>query len=310
MKPPIGFVLVTYDRPEQTIHLCHRLNAMFGDPPIVIHHDYGQSNLDRSALPGNVGVVEKWHRTGWGSIAVIDAQLSALRQLYDTADPDWFVLLSTADYPIQTADRILEDLRSADVDAFFDLRPIHDLGQRYVNEGHGELAFNHPRYPQCAFNRYVALPLISVKMARRIRQPNEAWVWKNKALIRRFTPFDDTLGCFAGDGWFTANRRVARFLTEESPLWQKLHRHFASRSVPEEAFFHTLLGNTPGFRLSPDNLRYTDWKGCYAHPRTLGHADFPRLLASGKHFARKFPFEPDMLHDLDRAVAAKLPVLS
>ncbi len=305
MKPPIGFALVTHNRPEQILHLCRRLNRMFGDPPIAIHHDYGQSDLDRSALPGNVSVVEKWYRTGWGSIAVVDAQLAAIRQLYDTADPEWFVLLSTTDYPIQTADRILDDLRRADVDAFFDMRPIHDLGQRYVNEGHGELAFNHPRYPQGAFNRYVALPLISVKMARRIRQPNEAWVWKNKALIRRFTPFDGTLQCFAGDAWITANRRVARFLLEESPLWQKLHRHFTSRSIPEEAFYHTLLGNTPGFRLSPDNLRYTDWKGCYAHPRTLGRADFPRLLASGKHFARKFPFEPDMLHDLDEAVAAK-----
>ncbi len=306
MKPPIGFVIVTYNRPEQTMHLCQRLNEMFGAPPIVVHHDYGQCDLNRSALPGNVSVVEKWLGTGWGSLAVVDAQLSAIRQLYDIADPDWFVPLSTFDYPIQTADRILEDLRTAEVDAFFDLRPIHDLGQRYVNEGLGELAFNHPRYSQGAFNRYVALPIISVKTARRLRQPNEAWVWKNKTLIRRFTPFDGTLQCYGGDSWFTANRRVARFFLDESSLWQRLHKHFENRSIPEEAFYHTLLGNTSGFRLSPENLRYTDWKGCYAHPRTLGREDFPRLLASPKHFARKFPFDPDMLHELDTAVAGKL----
>ena len=306
MKPPIGFVIVTYNQPEQTLHLCRRLSEMFGDPPIAIHHDYSQSNLDRTPFPANVRFVDQWRNTSWGSLAVVDAQLSAIRLLYDTADPDWFVPLSTFDYPIQTAERILDDLTSAEVDAFFDLRPIRDLGQPFRNEGLGELAFKHPRYSQGAFNRYVAIPLISVKMARRLKQPNEAWVWKNKFLIRHLTPFNGSLQCFGGDSWFTASRKVARFfLDDANPLWQKLHKHFNSRSIPEEAFYHTLLGNTPQFRLAPDNLRYTDWKGCYAHPRTLGRADFPRLLVSTQHFARKFPWDPDLLRELDAAVAAR-----
>ena len=305
MKPTVGFVMLTHNRPEQTINLCRRLAEMFDAPPVVIHHDFGQCQLDRTALPAGVSLVENWRPTGWGSIAVVDAQLSAIRQLYDTADPDWFISLSTSDYPIQTAERILADLEATRVDAFFDMRPIHDLGQRYVNEGLGELAFNHPRYSQCAFNRYVALPVISVKVARRLRQPNEAWVWKNKAMIRRFTPFGGAVECYAGDAWITARRSVARFLLDETPLWKRLHHHFRNRSIPEEAFYHTLLGNSRDFRVDPDNLRYTDWKGCYAHPRTLGREDFSRLLASGKHFARKFPYDPGLLDELDRAVGEK-----
>ncbi len=111
--------------------------------------------------------------------------------------------------------------------------------------------------------------------------------------------------CFGGDAWFTANRRVMHLLIEETPFWRKLYDHFKSRSIPEESFYHTLLGNSPGFQLLDDNLRYADWRGCYAHPRTLGKDDFPRLLGSSKHFARKFPFDPVLLAGLDAAVSKK-----
>ena len=278
---------------------------MFAAPPIAIHHDHSQSALDQRLFPPNVHFVKQWIRTGWGSMTVVDAQLSAIRLLYQVADPDWFIPLSSADYPIQTAEQILLDLNRSDIDAFFDLQPIRDLGQRYINEGLGELSFKHPRYSQGAFNRYVAIPLISPKLARKIKQPNEAWVWKSRFLIKHLTPFDGTLQCYGGDFWFTASRRVAKFLLEETDSWRTLHRHFRTRGIPEESFYHTLLGNSPDFRLCPDNCRYTDWRGCYAHPRTLNRADLPRLIESTHHFARKFAFDPEFSREIDAAVAAK-----
>ena len=106
----------------------------------------------------------------------------------------------------------------------------------------------------------------------------------------------------------TLRRRAAQVLLEKTPLWQRLHRHYSSRTLPEESFYQTLLENTPGLHLSPKNLRYTDWRMQYAHPRTLGREDFPRLLASSDHFARKFPLDQLLLADLDRAVAAAGPL--
>ena len=305
MKPTVGFILVTYSQPQQTLGLCRKLGEMFGDPPIAVHHDFSQCALDTSAFPPFVSFVKQWRRTGWGSMSVVNGQLAAMRLLQEKADPDWCTNLSSSDYPIQTAERILEDLRTPGIDAFWVLRPVEDQGQKFLNEGLGELTFDHPRYAQSAFNRYVAIPLLSPKMARKLRQPCEAWVLKSRALIKRWTPFDGSLRCFGGDAWFTANRRVLRVLLEPTPLWQRLYAHFRSRSIPEESFYHTLLGNTPGLRLATDNLRYTDWRGCYAHPRILGREDFPRLLRSTHHFARKFAFDPELFADLDAAVTAK-----
>lgn len=307
MKPPIGFVLVTYNNAEQTLFLCERLNAMFANPPIVIHHDFSQTPLNTGLFSKNVRFVENWLRTAWGSLMVTDAQLLALRTLYATSDPDWFVPLSTTDYPIQTAAFILEDLFREDFDAYLDSRPARNLGRLVRDQPLGELSFRHPIWPQLAYNRYVAIPIFSRTMAKRLHIACETFCLPFPFLIRKFTPFSGSIECHGGDSWFTANRRVAHVLFEETPLWRELHDHFSKRIVPEESFYHTLLANTPGFKISPDNKRYTDWRGCYAHPRTLNRGDFPRLLASTHHFARKFAFDPDMLRDLDEAVAHKDP---
>ena len=305
MDPVIGFVIVTFSQPTQLLHLCRRLGEMFGDPPIAVHHDFSQCDLDVTQFPSCVSFVRRWVRTGWGSMSVVDAQLAAMRLLCEKANPEWCTNLSGSDYPIQTRERILEDLHRTNVDAFFNLRAVEDRGERFVNAGLGELAFDHPRYSQSAFNRYVAIQLLSPKLAHKLKQPCEAWVLRSKYLIRRLTPFGVSLRCFGGDGWFTANRRVMRMFMEQTPLWQQLYEHYKTRSLPEESFFHTLLGNSPGYQLSDNNLRYADWRGCYAHPRVLGRKDFPRLLSSSKHFARKFPFDPLLLAELDTAVAAR-----
>ncbi len=306
MKPPVGFVIVTYNSPEQTLILCERLNVMFDDPPIVIHHDFSQGPLRTAVFPRNVRFVEKWRRTRWGSITVVDAQLSALRLLYAAEDPDWFVPLSSFDYPIQTSERILHDLESSEFDGFMDSRRIKDPGTPFVHERLGELSFRHPRYHQFAFNRYVAIPMLSDRLAKRLGTPVERWVLRSPVLTERLTPFRGSFHCYGGDSWFTGNRRIAELLLTETPLWRELHDHYASRSVPEESFYHTLIGNTKGYKMSPRCLRYTDWRNCYAHPRTLGVEDLPRLLASNDHFARKFPCDPALLKRVDAAVSQKI----
>jgi len=305
MKPPIGFVLVTYNAPEQTLFLCGRLNAMFDKPPIVIHHDFSKNPLNTAPFPANVQFTEKWLETGWGSLTVINAQLLALRQLYKNSDPDWFVPLSSSDYPIQTAETILSDLFENDFDAYMDSRRLENRWLLVRDRGLGEQSFRHPVWTQLAFNRYVAMPVFSQKMARRFHLAHETLALPFDFLVKRFTPFHGSVVCHGGDSWFTANRRVAHLLMDETPFWKELQQHYRKRHIPEESFHHTLLANSPGFKVSPDNKRYTDWRGCYAHPRTLTSEDFPRLLNSTHHFARKFAFAPEVLRDLDKAVAHK-----
>jgi hypothetical protein len=70
MSVKIGFGILTYNAPGQLLRLVKTLNAMFGDPPIVCHHDFSKSSLDEALFPRNVRFVHPHIVTGWGDITV------------------------------------------------------------------------------------------------------------------------------------------------------------------------------------------------------------------------------------------------
>ena len=79
-----------------------------------------------------------------------------------------------------------------------------------------------------------------------------------------------------------------------------LGQHLEERWCSDETFFQTVICNLPGLRLSQGNRRYIDWSEGQAHPKMLGLADMPAIMASGAHFARKFAPGDAALDELDR----------
>ena len=72
----------------------------------------------------------------------------------------------------------------------------------------------------------------------------------------------------------------------------------------DEAYFHTVLGNTTGLTFAPGDARYIRWTQGEAHPEVLTAADLGGMVASGAHFGRKF----DEL--VDSSVLDRLDVIS
>jgi hypothetical protein len=301
VKPPIGFVLATHANPAQILFLCEQLSARFDRPPISIHHDFGQTPLNTALFPTNVHFVEDWVKTRWGGFGVVEGEFRALRQLYQKDDPDWFFNISSADHPIKTAKQILDELYSNPYDAYIDTREIRYCRLPVPPEGWGDQNFIAPAWVTLAFERYMAIGFGYYKLATRMGWRKKAIYLRGSFFVRNFTPFDGSLKCFAGDHWFTANREAAEAILADSDSNRRLYAHFRRRPNSDEAIFQTILGNT-ALRLSTDNKRYTDWRGCTNHPRTLTEADFPALFASGDYFARKFDFNPDLLHKLNQRI--------
>lgn len=302
MRPPIGFTLTTHANPAQIQFLCAQLNSRFDRPPISIHHDFGQAPLNPAEFPPNVSFVKDWLTTGWGRSSALKGEVRALRDLRKRGDPDWLVNLTGSDFPIKPAGVILDELYSGGFDAYIDHRQIGYSRVPMPPEGLGADNFSHPAWKTLAFERYMAIGFGFYKLATRMGWKRKAIYLRSNRLIRRFTPFDGNIGCFAGDHWFVASRKAADALLEDSETNRKLTAHFDRRPNSDEAFYQTLLCNAPGLRLSPASKRYSDWTGCWSHPRTLTEADFPALLASGDFFARKFDFDPELLEELNRRI--------
>lgn len=288
----IGFVLVTHDRPARIRRLADRLIGSFGDA-IVCHHDFSQCPLPEGYLPKEVRFVHPHHATRWGTFGPVRAILARLKELYDHPNsPDWFVLLSGADYPIKAGAVIREELCRGNYDACLH----HEL----IDPGAWGRDWHRLCHWRYFFGRRVRVP--------RIRAGRLRWDYKRLELGRfpgLTSPFTEQFRCFAGETWFSANRQTVEYILNVSTSNSGLHRHFKRCPIPAESYFQCILGNARDIRIANDCKRYIDWSLGGPHPKTLTAADLPMLLRSPAHFARKFDPEVDteVLDRLDEAAA-------
>jgi len=297
----IGFVLLTHQHPGQILRLARRLAATFDSAPIACHHDFDRCPLDVGAFPAGVQFVRPHVPTRWGDFSLVEATLAGIRALYDAGpSPDWFTLVSGADYPLQPAGKVLSDLQRSGGDAYLQhawirsKRPVLRAppGRRGYAPGEGRLA------RQC-FERYfrqrcrISLPSFGGR--RRVLRLSTSIPW----LVRRFAPYSDQFRCYVGSQWLSANRRAAEHLLEWHARNPWLADHLRGRFAPDETYIHTVLGNAPRLRVVNADFRYIDWSAGGPNPKLLGLEDLPAMLASDAHFARKFAPDDPVLDRLD-----------
>jgi hypothetical protein len=233
--------------------------------------------------------------TKWGEFSVVQAAMRAMRVLYASNEaPDWCVYLSGADYPIKTAERILTDLREAPFDAYMN----HEL-IRYNSYSRPWQKHCHERYRRL-FD--VVLPIIGRGQAGELRPKwKRFYFFQHPFFTRAFQPFSENLRCYAGESWFTANRKAVNYILSYHDQNPALARHYSRVQCADESYFNTILANASDLRVKNDCLRYTDWTMGGNHPKTLGMEDLNRLKASPAHFARKFDavLASDVLDALD-----------
>jgi hypothetical protein len=291
----IGFILITHNKPQQISRLVGRLNQLYNFPAISIHHDFSQCDLPPEATTGSVSVVRPHLKTGWAKFSVTQATLLAFSNMLERPDcPQWFVLLSGADYPIKPAGRVLQDLNDQNYDAHIDSVLIDPE------------TWDDPKIPFKAvgYERYLRYHIFVPWISRQLK-----FRWRALKLPQRisspFLPWSSQLRCYAGSHFFSLNRGCAEFIVREAKSNRALYDYFKQFDFSEEAIFQTLLSNAPSLRIHNKNYRYYDWSLGGPHPKTLQMEDLPRLLASPHHFARKFDGDNFELADaVDAAVDA------
>jgi Core-2/I-Branching enzyme len=272
MTVKIGFVLLTHNKPRQAARLVSRLNWMFERPPIAWHHDFTFYDLPADSITDNVSLVLPHIRTGWARFSVVEAMLKALEILVKSkSSPDWFILLSGADYPIKRADEIVHDLSTSRFD---------------VHMSHHRIIFSDRKtvWQRVAYDRYYALRLRVPFINRTLRPSKRTITLRHPIFTAPCAPFSRVFSCFAGECWFCANRQTAEYLVEFHRTNSTLADHYR------------ILCNSH-FKISKNNWRYIDWShntmGKYEHPKTLLMEDLAALQVSKQHFARKFDIDMD-----------------
>ncbi|HWQ98882.1 MAG TPA: beta-1,6-N-acetylglucosaminyltransferase [Clostridia bacterium] len=273
-----AYLITAHNKKEQLFTLLGLINDPQND--IYVHidkkaQDFPEDELRAAARESRMFFVPRLDAR-WGSEVFIDAIVS-LVVLASREEHAFYHLLSGVDLPLKT---------QKEIRAFFD--------------AHAGLEF-------VSFERETAKPhVIEGRIARfRWQRPVHPLLRK---LDRRLSPAFDAVQKLIGINriknapvvfqkggvWFSITHALARYVADNIASYRAYYRH---SSCADEIWLQTLVANSPfmekrAFMGFDDELaatmRYVDWSGNAASPRTLTNADYDMLMESGMLFARKF----------------------
>lgn len=273
-----AYLITAHSKKAQLLLLLSLLNDPQND--IYVHidkkaQDFPEDELRAAAPESRLFFVPRLDAR-WGSEVFIDAIVS-LVVLASSEEHAFYHLLSGVDLPLKT---------QSEIRAFFDA---------------------HTGYEFVSFERETAKPhVIEGRIARyRWQRPVQPLLRK---LDRRLSPAIDAVQKLIGINriknapvvfqkggvWFSITHALARYVADHITDYRAYYRH---SSCADEIWLQTLVANSPfmekrAFMGFDDELaatmRYVDWSGNGASPRTLTSADYDMLMESGMLFARKF----------------------
>ena len=295
-KAVLGFVVLSHNNPPQLRKLCDTLNTLYEKPPIAVHHDQSQSTVDRQHFSDNVAFVENPLVTGWGGWSVTEAVLKGLARLYQGFDPNWFTLLSAADYPVMVAESVRDVLRTTRADAFVDLHPLSSKHQ-HRHFGTQDPALAHHDNKALGRKRY-----LHARLDLGLLRPKKVGGNQTVRLpfASPFNPFTSSYQCYVGSQWLTGNRKTAERILRPSSKDVAYQRYLRKRWHADESYINTVIGNDPQLVVDVNPRRFTRWSDGGAHPETLTENDLDAARSAEAFFARKFAHGSAAVQALDR----------
>jgi hypothetical protein len=304
----LGCLVLAYHLPRQLARLLSVLQH--SDIRVYLHIDR-RKPLDpfrRAIEEEGVDdlVLLPRHRSAWGSIRVVDAELDGLAAALNDGC-DYLVNISGQDFPVQPIDRIPAFLEEHGHRSFISCwRPseaaklgMTEWNGRYRNfyayrvRGHPEVCF--PRGEDVSFLSFEGRALNQLlRLRSALKGPRRHPTY--------FTPW-------VGTTWWNMSRPAAEYVLDFVQEHPDYHRYQRYTWLPEEVFFSSILLGTEfaeRYEVIRDDLRFIDWPTGASRPRVLTSDDLPALLDSGKLFARKFDesVDADVLTQLAAMISA------
>lgn len=278
-----AYLITAHNKKAQLLNLIQLLDDPEND--LYLHIDQKAQGFPeeelRAAAPHSQMYFVPRLDARWGSEIFIDAIVS-LVCLASEEEHAFYHLLSGVDLPLKT---------QKEIRAYFDAH----VGEEFVS-----------------FERETAKPhVIEGRIAYwNFRRPVNPLLKKfNRRLSPLFVLLQQKLGVNRiknapvvfqkGGVWFSITHALARYVVEQLPRYRAYYRH---SSCADEIWLQTLVANSPFMErrayMGWDDemaatMRYVDWTGGGASPRTLTSADYEMLLESGMLFARKFDDQVD-----------------
>lgn len=217
-------------------HLDRLIDALDDtDCAFCIHIDR-KVKQEYSPQHKNVKIIPQRIDINWGGFSMIQATLSLMEySMAYSPGADYYILISGVDYPIRQKEFLYKQLEEkkeyidiAPVPVPF--KPVERYEYYYFDYDRRNLKHYNPKF----------LTEVLLK----------------KLKIKRKTPFR----VYAGTQWFALTRECVRYILKTVTEDRRYVDFFRHTLVPDEAFFQTIIGNSPFLQNAVASLTYTDWE--------------------------------------------------
>jgi len=265
-------------------HLNRLIDALDdADSTFYIHIDK-KALQDYKPHKANISVIPTHIDINWGGFAMIEATLALLEYgVKHTPDTDYYILISGVDYPIRSKAFLYNQLQRGK--EYIDIAPLpvpYKPAERYeyyyFDYNRRNLKFYNPKF------------LLEVLL--------------KKLKIKRKAPFP----VYAGSQWFALTRGCVHYILKTVNEDKRYIDFFRHTLVPDEAFFQTIIGNSPFKGKTAANLTYTDWQ-VPVPPATIEqrHVDFLKThIEFNDEYGQRFPYFARKFDDNSDEIIAKI----
>lgn len=261
----------------------------------LLHLDAGSTEYERNKLArlvqsekifrafSNVDVMGKAYAVDRSGSSVVAAMLhgaAVLLKIWD--DWDWLITLSASDYPVVTQDDLLYAFTSLPRELNF-IDHTSDLGWKETER----------------FDKIIVDPNLYMDNNMKYFMASET------------RPTPDAFRIFTGSPWVILSRSFMKhciYSLDNVP--RKLLMYFANVVYAAEAYFQTVICNSPDFQNTTVNndLRYFVWENPPTlEPLLLNQSNYKAMVKSGAAFARRFLEDEPVLQKVDDLILRRKP---
>lgn len=213
-------------------------------------------------------------RVYWGGFSTVQATLKLIQHAIDDGFGDYYALISGTDFPVKNKAAFYSHL---------------EQGGEFISILSPKKARRFQRYLYYHFEKFER---------RSYWHPRNVCFHLIETFIKLVSPkrkpaFKIYFGCM----WFVLSRACIHYILKESDNNKQYSEFFKDTLLSDEAFFHTIIGNSPFLQQAKHNLTYTYWPTKLAPgPITNKQVDILKnnTTFTGKYgtftpfFARKF----------------------
>jgi len=265
-------------------HLDRLVDALDGDDVSFYIHidkivasDYQPKLANAEIIPERVDI-------NWGGFSMIDATLALMRNaVAGYPDADYYILISGVDYPIRSKVFLYDLLKKKK--EYIDIAPV-PVPYKPV-ERYEYYYFDFKRRNAKLYN-----PLLFTEILLK------------KVGFKRNPPFK----IYAGTQWFALTADCTKYILKTVREDKRYTDFFKHTLVPDEAFFQTIIGNSPFVQNTTSSLTYTDWE-VPVPPATITekHIDFLKIHTEfNDEYGQRFPYFARKFNDESKDLLEKI----